>query len=71
MKHAEKYFSFAVLREPISRIVSLFDMNVRSNHDVAYTSVFRTKPLMALIKQYNKTPVVEPGVALIKYMASQ
>jgi hypothetical protein len=70
-KDPKRYFSFTVLREPVSRVVSLFDMNVKLQHDATYTKLFGTKPLMELIKQYNKTKVVEPGEALLKYMATQ
>lgn len=67
-------FTFTVLRNPLSKLVSHFDYNME-NPKVAehmrYVNTFGTTPLSSWIKKFNATDKLESGEMLIKYLCTQ
>ena len=68
-----RLFTFTALREPLDRIVSLYDYNLKARSTEAANEMFGStgKSLRELVKQFNATPEVEPGEAALRYAASQ
>lgn len=62
--------TFAVLRSAVSRMLSLYDYNLRTGTRRA-TRLFRDKDLSQLVKHYNSTPEVEEGEFILRYSGSQ
>ena len=66
-------FTFTAFREPLSRMISMFDYNLKMRATKKAVSVFgKGASLNALVLQYNSTTdVVENGERILKYSATQ
>jgi hypothetical protein len=64
-------FIFTVFREPVSRMISLYDYNLKSRHTDRAQQSFGGKSLSQWVVHFNSTPQVEHGEFLLKYSGSQ
>ena len=70
-------FTITAIREPVSRMVSLYDYNLlkrdteRANKLFGSADTTTRYTLQELVKLYNSTEEIEPGEAIIRYSGSQ
>lgn len=69
-RHAKGLFTFVVLRSAVSRMISLYDYNLRMANPRALR-LFRGKNLNNLIKIYNRTEKMEEGEFILRYSGTQ
>jgi hypothetical protein len=63
-------FTFTALRDPVSRAISLYDME-KALKGKFFTRVFGTRPLKEWLREFNKTEKIEEGEAFLRFMGSQ